>query len=340
MKEAILFEELENKKTKCKVCQHYCIIPEGKRGFCQTRLNRGGIIYTLIYGQVASLHADPIEKKPLYHFYPGSVCLSLGSLGCNFKCSGCQNWEISCANIDEKASGTRYITASESIDLAIKNNCQGISWTYNEPAIWLEYTLDSAKKAQEKGLYTAYVTNGYISVEGLDLIGPYLDAYRVDIKGFAKETYKKIAGITKFEGITEVTKRAKEKWSMHIECVTNLTTGINDDLNELKNLAHWIANELGKDTPWHITRFYPNSDLSLIPATPISSLEKTREIGLKEGLKYVYLGNIMNHPAEHTYCPNCKKVVIKRNGYSITEFKLTQGKCSFCQASISGRYEK
>lgn len=340
MKEAILYEKLENKKTKCNVCQHRCVIPEGKRGFCQTRLNKDRVIYTLIYSQVSSLHPDPIEKKPLYHFYPGSLCLSLGSLGCNFKCPGCQNWEISYARVEEKATGTRYISPQASIDLAIQNSCQGLSWTYNEPAIWLEYTLDSAKLAKENGLYTVYVTNGYMTAESLDLIGPYLDAYRVDIKAFSRESYRKIAGITRFEGIMEVAKRAKEKWSMHLECVTNITPGFNDDSDELKKIAQGIVDNLGKDTPWHITRFYPNSELTNTSATPISLLEKTREIALKEGLEYVYLGNVMNHPAENTYCPNCKKVIVKRDGYSINKFNIVKGKCSFCQTPISGRYEK
>lgn len=292
MKEAILYEKLENKIAKCNVCQHRCLIAEGKRGLCRTRLNKGGIIYTLIYGQVSSLHVDPIEKKPLYRFHPGSLCLSLGSLGCNFKCSGCQNWEISCAEINEQASGTRYISPEALIDLALQNNCQGLAWTYNEPAIWLEYTIDGAKLAKEKGLYTVYVTNGYITPEGLDLIGPYLDAYRVDIKGFSRETYKKIAGITKYEGIIDTAKRAKEKWSMHIECVTNVTPGINDNLAELKNLASWIADSLGKDTPWHITRFYPNHKLTDLATTPIPYLEKIKDMALSQDLKYVYLGNV------------------------------------------------
>ena len=340
MKEAILYEKLEDKLTKCNVCQHHCLIPQGKRGFCQTRLNREGVIYSLIYGQVSSLHADPIEKKPLYHFYPGSLCLSLGSLGCNFKCLGCQNWEISAASVDEKASGTKYISPEASIGLAIENNCQGISWTYNEPAIWLEYTLDAAKLAKEKGLYTAYVTNGYISPEALDAIGPYLDGYRVDLKGFSKQSYKKITGVSKFEGIMEVTKRAKEKWSMYIECVTNVTPGFNDDLKELKNLAHWIAHELGEDTPWHVTRFYPHLELTNVAVTPTALLEAVREIGLKAGLKYVYLGNVINQAAGNTYCPNCKKVIVERDGYSINSFNIVKGKCSFCQAPIAGRYEK
>ena len=292
MKEAILYEKLENKKAKCNICQHRCVISEGKRGLCQTRLNKDGVIYTLIYGQVSSLHADPIEKKPLYHFHPGSLCLSLGSLGCNFKCSGCQNWEISCAEIDEQASGTRYISPEDLIDLALQNNCRGVAWTYNEPAIWLEYALAGARLAKEKGLYTVYVTNGYITPEGLDLIGPYLDAYRVDIKGFSRETYKKIAGITNFVGILDTAKRAKEKWSMHIECVTNITPDINDNLDELKKLASWIANNLGKDTPWHITRFYPNYKLTDLAATSVSYLEKIKEMALNQGLKYVYLGNV------------------------------------------------
>jgi pyruvate formate lyase activating enzyme len=339
MKEAILFEKLEGSDVKCKVCQMYCIIQDGKRGFCGTRLNKGGTLYTLIYGLASSICVDPIEKKPLYHFYPGSLCLSLGALGCNFKCPGCQNWHISHDEPDEACKKMTKITPEESITVAENNNCSGISWTYNEPAIWHEHTLESAKIARERKLYTVYVTNGYISQEALDMIGPYLDGYRVDIKGFSKTTYKNISGIARYEDILEMAKRAKFHWKMHVECITNVTPTINDSDKEIRDIASWIKTELGEFTPWHITRFYPHLDLSHLPPTPIKKLEHAYEIGKEEGLKYVYMGNVPGHKWEDTYCHNCGKCIIERSGFTISNANLKDGKCPFCGAEIPGRWQ-
>lgn len=336
MKEAILYQKLPENKVRCNVCQVFCTIKPNQRGFCDTRINVDGKLYTLIFGLVSSVCVDPIEKKPLYHFYPASLCLSVGSRGCNFKCPGCQNWEISHDRPAEDGRNLERLSPEKSIEVAIKYNCQGISWTYNEPSIWLEYTLDSAKLAKKAGLYTVYVTNGYASVEGLDAIGPYLDAYRVDIKAFSHQAYKKISGIGKFEGILEVAKRAKKKWNMHVECVTNLTPTINDDKSTIKDISRWIKTDLGEYTPWHITRFYPHLELSHIPPTPIKNIKKAREIALEEGLKYVYVGNIPGHAAENTFCHSCARAIIKRNGYSITKIDIKNGRCIYCDSEIPG----
>lgn len=338
MKEAILYEKLNANKVKCNVCQIRCVIPDGECGSCGTRLNNKGILYTLIYGLVSSVAVDPIEKKPLFHFYPATRTLSMGALGCNFKCPGCQNWGISHEAPDKFGKNMQDLTPAQSIAIAKSHKCEGLSWTYNEPAIWLEHTLESAKLAFDEGLYTTYITNGYASPEALDIIGPYLGAYRVDIKGFSKETYRKISGIAKFESILDVTKRAKSKWNMHIECVTNITPTINDDDKELRDIARWIKNEIGEYTPWHVTRFYPHLDLSNIPPTPIRKLEKVCDIGHEEGLKYIYIGNVPGHSYEDTFCHNCKKVVIKRDGFSSQSF-LANGKCPHCKTEIPGRWQ-
>jgi len=339
MKEAILYEKLRNQSVKCGVCRHRCIIAPGKRGYCKTRLNKDGILYTLIYNKVSSWSPNPIEKKPVFHFYPGSLCFSMGTLGCNFRCPGCQNWEISRAIAEEAGAGTENITPEQSIRMAFEHSCQGISWTFNEPAIWLEYTLEGARLAKEKGLYTVYVTNGFITPEGLELMSPYLDVFRVDIKGFSEQTYKKISSVKAFSGVLESTVLAKRKYGMHVECVTNVTPTVNDDEGELKRMAEWIRDELGPDTPWHVTRFFPYLDLSHLPETPIQKLERVRKIGFDAGLHYVYIGNVPGHPGEHTYCYSCGELLIEREIFWIRKFNIKDSKCPRCGTAIYGRFE-
>jgi pyruvate formate lyase activating enzyme len=282
---------------------------------------------------------SPIEKKPLFHYYPGSKWLSLGSLGCNFKCPGCQNWGIAHARPDEGERTVRSILPGEVLQLAKDNDCMGISWTYNEPTLWFEYTLHCAKCAKEGGLKTNYVTNGFITAEALDLIGPHLDSFRVDIKGFSRESYRRIAHLDRFEGILEVTVRAQRKWGMHVEVITNLIPGYNDDIQQLKNIAAWIRDHLGKSTPWHVTRFVPHLDLSHVPSTSVRRLEMAREVGLKEGLNYVYLGNVHGHPAENTYCPHCGNLLIRRDGFTVVRNDLVDCGCGHCGSPISGAFD-
>lgn len=339
MKEAILYDKLPDNKVRCNVCRMRCTILDGKYGYCSTRYNHGGVLYTLIYNKVSSMNADPIEKKPLYHFYPGSICFSLGTIGCNFKCPGCQNWEISRAKAHDQAFSLEDVTPEESLALAKKYKARGISWTYNEPTIWLEYTIDGAKLAKREGLYTAYVTNGYITPEALERIGPYLDAFRVDIKGASKESYQKITGACReYEGVMESAGLAKRKWNMHVECVTNVTPTINDSDTELRAIAKFIKDNLGPETPWHVTRFYPHIDLSNLPPTPVETLMRARQIGYDEGLFYIYIGNVPTDEGENTYCPKCKELLIKREGYFVQEMNVKDGKCQKCKATIYGRW--
>ncbi|MFH1406562.1 MAG: AmmeMemoRadiSam system radical SAM enzyme, partial [Candidatus Omnitrophota bacterium] len=313
---------------------------------------------SLIYNRISSMHADPIEKKPLFHFYPGSICFSLGTLGCNFHCPGCQNWEISHAQIDEyppaaiasagsrrtrsvqtgNGRGVEELPPQESVGLALKNKCRGISWTYNEPTVWFEYTLEGAKLAKQNNLYTVYVTNGYITPEALEAISPHLDAFRVDIKGFSDKAYEKITGVKALNGVLDSTKLAMHKYKMHVECITNITPAINDDEQELKSLASWIKNELSADTPWHVTRFYPYSQFSHLSPTPIAKLEKIRQIGLDAGLRYIYLGNVSGHNAENTYCYNCNELLIERDSFLLRKFKIKNSRCPKCNTSIFGSF--
>jgi pyruvate formate lyase activating enzyme len=338
MIEAILYDKISNNKVRCNICQRRCVIKDNERGYCRTRINHQGKLFTLIFGRVSSIMVSPIEKKPVYHFFPASPWLSLGSFGCNFRCAGCQNWDIAHSEVKDEIDAVRYISPEELIQIAKTNQCLGISWTYNEPALWFEYTLEGAKLAKTNNIYTNYVTNGFITLEALDLIGPYLDVFRVDLKGFSKSSYRKIANVEYFSGVLEVIKRAKKKWKMHVEVVTNVIPGFNDEEDDLGRMAAWIRQEAGEDTPWHVTRFYPHLKLSHVNPTPVKSLERIREIGLMQGLNYVYLGNVFGNKGENTFCPNCGETLIIRAGLEVQKLYLKEGKCKSCDYSIAGRF--
>ncbi len=335
-KEAYLYSKLAEGKVKCLTCQRRCVIQKGKTGWCHTRINKGGALYSVIYGEVSSLSINPIEKKPVFHFYPGSKWFSIGSVGCNFRCPGCQNWDIS--HWKEGTMHTEYISPEELVSRAKAMECIGISWTFNEPTLWFEYTLDSAKLAKTRGLYTNYVTNGFITENAFDMISPFLDVYRVDIKAFSEKTYLRTGHIKDLKGILHITEKAKNS-GMHVECVTNITPGFNDNDEELRGIASWIKNNLGPETPWHVTRFYPHLDLSHLSPTPISTLEKAWTIGKEEGLWYVYLGNVPGHKLENTYCHKCGDLLIGRYVFEIVKNKIKDNKCPKCETLIPGRFQ-
>lgn len=319
-----LSEVLKDGSIKCNICERRCVIAKDKCGWCSTRKNRGGRLYSTVFGEVSTRMIAPIEAKPVFHFFPGSRWLSLGTLGCNLHCSGCQNWEIAHEEPCElKAGRTEFLEPKQVVALAKQENCKGISWTYNEPTMWLEYTARTNELAKREGLYTCYVTNGYMTRQALDLVGPHLDVFRVDIKGFSREFYSKYAKVGNFEPILENALRAKSKWDMHVEVVTNIIPGLNDSEADLGTLATWIATRLGKRTPWHLTRFLPYLELADVPCTPVATLDRAREIGFDVGLLYVYTGNVPGHPGENTYCPKCGKVVIGRYHFSVIAYNLT-----------------
>ena len=337
MHEAALYEKLPDSRVRCHTCQWRCRINPGKYGVCGMYQNQDGTLFNLNYARVSSSAADPIEKKPLFHFYPGTLCFSLGTLGCNFHCKHCQNWEISTADSSSLLDSCRELQPKAAIELAEQYHCQGISWTYNEPTIWFEYTLDSAKLAKNSNLYTVYVTNGYATPEALDTIGPYLDAWRVDIKGFSDEFYKTLSGVPHWREILDVTKRAKDKWGMHVEVITNIIPTMNDDDKQLEGIARWIRDELGELTPWHVTRFYPHHNLTHLPPTPLEAIDRACEIGRRAGLKFIYAGNVSGHQSESTRCYNCGKVNVKRLGYQTEVTGLDGSKCRFCGAELNFR---
>lgn len=301
IKEAILYERLStngktNGKVKCKVCQRRCEIAIGKKGFCRTRLNIDGTLFSLIYGIISLITVDPIEEKPFCQFRPGTYCLSVGTFGCNFRCKGCQNVDFSWSDsvldkLDrlekEDRNVCKYVSPEELIEIAKEKGCKGIAYTYNEPTIWLEYTLDSAKLAKKNGLYTVYVTNTYITPEHLDAIGPYMDALRLDIKSMEDKFYQDLCAVPSVNKVLEGIVYARRKWDMHIETNTMIIPGYNDDYNMLRKLARWIRTNLGPDSPWHVARFFPYHQLSHLSLTPLETLEKIKRIGEEEGLTCV-----------------------------------------------------
>lgn len=338
MAEALLYDRLDKGRVRCNVCCWRCSINPGKSGVCGVRRNEKGSLKLLNYAKVSSLAADPIEKKPLFHFFPGSSVLSLGTIGCNFHCMHCQNWEIAC--VEDPASARhalREVTPQEAVRLAKKSGCSGLAWTYNEPATWFEYTLDSARLAHENGLYTVYVTNGYMTPDALDVIGPHLDAWRVDVKGFSDELYRDLARVRHWRGILETAQRAKDRWDMHVEVVTNIIPSLNDDEEQLGGIATWIKEKLGELTPWHVTRFHPHRALLHVPPTPVATLERAYTIGRDAGLRFVYIGNVPGHKFENTTCYKCGNMAIERVGYDVKLTGLKGSCCVECGAGLNIR---
>ncbi len=335
MHEGLLYDKRPDGKIRCRVCPRLCVIAEGRLGICKSRQNLQGRCIALNYGKVCSVVADPIEKKPLFHFHPGSRVLSLGTLGCNMRCIHCQNWQIAHADFFEDGDELRDLPPEKLPYITGNSDCQGVAWTYNEPTIWLEYALDGARACHDHNLYTVFVTNGYITAEALDIIAPHLDAYRVDIKGFRPETYKFLARIKEVEPIFAAAEAAMHRYGCHVEIVTNIIPTVNDDEETLRNIAAWIAGKLGPKTPWHVTRFHPYLELSHLPSTPIETLERALAIGHEEGLKFVYVGNVPGHQAENTTCPGCRRVVIHRDGYRVGSKDVKDGHCAFCGEDLN-----
>ncbi|MEW5760439.1 MAG: AmmeMemoRadiSam system radical SAM enzyme [Candidatus Thermoplasmatota archaeon] len=329
MKEAS-FYKIGDKEIKCLLCPHGCKIGEGKRGICGVRENRKGKLYSLIYGLATSINPDPIEKKPLYHFYPGSYVFSLGTVGCNFKCLHCQNYEISQAEINDVY--TRTIAPENLPKMAKETGCAGIAWTYNEPTIWYEYSYEGAKIAKENDLYTVYVTNGFIMPEPLKEISKYLDAMNIDVKAFTEDFYRKISK-GKLENVLETCKYAKEL-GIYIELTYLIIPTLNDNDEELRKFCKWVVDELGKEVPTHFSRFHPDNKLRNLPPTPMQTLEKAYNIAIETGIEYVYIGNVPHGNYENTYCPKCKALLIERYGFTARKIGLKNGNCKKCGNKI------
>ncbi len=333
--EAYLYERLEDKKVRCNLCNHRCLIKEGKRGICGVRENRDGILESLVYGRLITQHVDPIEKKPLYHILPGSLSYSIATVGCNFRCRFCQNADIAQMPADRKGMivGDLY-SPEDVVSAAERANCQSIAYTYTEPTVFFEFAYDTAKLAHEKGILNLFVTNGYMTSEAVHMIRPYLDAANVDLKAFNDDFYKEQCS-AKRKHVMETLKLMKSL-GIFVEVTTLLIPGLNDDKGELQQLAFFIADSLGPETPWHISRFYPTYKLTDRPPTPAESIHKARRIGLDAGLRYVYSGNLPGDEGENTSCYSCGQPLIERWGYYISKNVITDGKCPKCGATIDG----
>jgi pyruvate formate lyase activating enzyme len=333
MKEAMFYEREGDNRVRCDLCRFRCLIGDGARGICAVRENRGGALYSLVYGNLCAEHVDPIEKKPLFHVMPGSTSYSIATVGCNFHCRHCQNYTISQVDRNAPIRGTEQ-TPQKIVQRAMGNDCRSISYTYTEPTIFYEFAYDTARLAQQAGLLNVFVTNGYISAEALATIAPFLDAANIDLKGFSEGFYRDIVHARLSEVLDSIIEYRKQ--GIWIELTTLIIPGLNDSDAELQGIASFIVTNLGADTPWHVTQFYPTYTLTDRPPTPIETLRRARDIGLAAGLRYVYEGNVPGEGGENTFCPSCSCVLIKRYGYVIESMRIINGACPDCGAAIAG----
>jgi len=334
MKETLLYKKLKDKKVQCQNCAHYCLILPGKRGICGVRENVDGKLYALNYGKAIAVNIDPIEKKPFFHFLPGSHSLSVATVGCNFRCANCQNWDISQGFKNKKEIPGESLLPKEIVKIALKNNLPSISYTYTEPTIFSEYALDTMKLAKKEGLKNNWVSNGFWSKELFGLISPYLDAANIDLKSLEDDFYIKYCG-GRLQPVLDILKRLKNK-KIWLEVTTLVIPTLNDKEEIFKKIANFIKYELGPETPWHITQFSGAMSWKLqhLPETTVETLEKAWNIGKEAGLKYVYTGNISGIPSEDTFCPECSTLCIDRTNYIIHRHDK-QGKCPKCSANLN-----
>jgi pyruvate formate lyase activating enzyme len=334
MREAMFYEKMAGNRVRCGLCRFRCLIADGRRGICAVRENRGGTLHTLVYAKAIAEHADPIEKKPLYHVMPGSRSYSVATVGCNFRCLHCQNYSIS-----QPEQGTLRITGidlppQEIVARALASGCRSIAYTYTEPTIFFEYAYDTAVLARKAGLRNIFVTNGYITPEALAFIRPYLDAANIDLKGFSERFYREVVHATLQEVLDSIVEYRRQ--GIWIELTTLVIPGWTDSDAELRGIAGFIAAKVGKETPWHVSAFHPTYKLTDRPRTPPDTLARARQIGLEAGLRYVYEGNLPGEGGENTCCPSCGEMLIERHGFYLQQNRIEMGKCPACAAVIDG----
>jgi pyruvate formate lyase activating enzyme len=333
MKEAMLYEKLSDRRVHCYLCNHHCRIGEGQRGICAVRENRGGTLYTLVYRQLISRNPDPVEKKPMFHFAPGSRSFSIATVGCNFRCEFCQNYEISQMPRDENAINGEDVAPEEIVAMAKKTGCKTIAYTYTEPTIYFEYAYDIAQKASKEGLKNIFVTNGYMTEEALRTLHPHLHGANVDLKSFREEFYRNRCGAG-LDGVLRSLKVMKEL-GVWVEITTLIIPELNDSEEELRELAGFISS-LGKEVPWHISRFHPMYKMLDRSPTSVRILERARKIGLEAGLRYVYTGNVPGDAGEDTYCHRCGQLLVDRLGFQILKNQIKEKKCPKCGSPVDG----
>lgn len=332
MKEALFYNKLDDQRVKCFLCAHHCLISENKRGICSVRENRGGKLYSLVYGKIISMNVDPIEKKPLFHFYPESKSFSIATVGCNFRCLHCQNYDISQYPKEHNDIPGENVTPEQVIDRAERAGCKSISYTYTEPTVFFEFAYECARLAHKNGIKNVFVSNGYTGPEAAKAIAPYLDGINIDLKG-DNEFYKKICG-AKLQPVLDTIKLMKDM-GVWVEVTTLIIPSYNDSKDSLMWISEFIKS-VDSAIPWHVTQFYPTYKLQDQPRTSLETLKWAKEIGLKAGLKYVYEGNVPGEGGENTYCPNCRELLIKRFGFCVKENKIAGSHCFKCKTKIEG----
>ncbi len=331
---AKFWEATGNDKVRCNLCRFHCLIADGRRGRCGVRENRRGLLYSLVYGHTVAENIDPIEKKPLYHFHPGSKSLSLATVGCNFRCLHCQNHQISQWPHEHDGVPGTELSPQEVVRHAVESGSASIAYTYTEPTIYFEYAFDTAVLARAAGIKNVFVTNGYITTEALESIAPYLDAANVDLKGFSDKAYREVTGAS-LNGVLDCL-RDYRRLGIWLEVTTLVIPGHNDSEEELQQIATFIADELGRDVPWHISAFYPTYKMLDRPPTAAVTLSLARDLGRQAGLKYVYLGNVDQAGGGDTICPGCGQTVIRRQRLQFIATELTGNCCKYCQYEIAG----
>jgi len=324
LQEASYYQNLGSGVVQCNLCPHQCVLTPGQRGICRVRQNIKGKLYSLVYNKPVAIHLDPIEKKPLFHFLPGTKAYSIATVGCNLRCLYCQNWEISQSAPEDVKIVDR--APEQLVKEALALGAQSIAYTYSEPTIFYEYMLETARLAKEKGLKNVVVSAGYINPEPLKELCKYVDAFKIDLKAFNNSFYKKIVG-GKLEPVLQSLKIIKEQ-GVWLEVVYLVIPGENDDSDEIKKMSQWIKENLGEDIPLHFSRFYPTYKLINLPPTPEATVKRLRQIAIDQGLKYVYTGNLGDWETESTYCPGSKKIAIKRQGLFVVENNIKNGICS------------
>jgi pyruvate formate lyase activating enzyme len=328
---ALLSEPLAGGKVRCTACARYCTIPPGSHGFCYVRANQDGRLVLKSYGRVAAIQVDPVEKKPLLHYRPGTRVFGIGTVGCNWRCQYCQNFQIS----QEKGVWGRALSPKEAVRWARRENCQGITFTYNEPTIFIEYALDVIEEAHRQGLFANFVTNGYMTPEAVDLLKGRLDAVSVDFKGSGEPGFMRKYILAKGPDPILETLEALARSGSHVEVTNLIVPQVGDDEGALRRLARWVRERLGPQVPFHLLRWHPDYKMLDLPETPVRTLERLHSIAKEEGLDYVYLGNVWGHPLEHTYCPRCGTRVVDRYGFYIREWLLdAQNRCPECRHPI------
>jgi pyruvate formate lyase activating enzyme len=338
--EAMLWSRLspDDPRVRCNLCAHRCVIPPGKLGACNVRENQDGTLYTLVYGSTIAQHVDPIEKKPLFHFQPGSRSYSIATPGCNFRCEFCQNHEISQLPRAHDFVGGAPATPEQLASAARRSGCASMAYTYTEPTVFAEYALDTARQARALGLRNVFVSNGYMTGELLDQMAGLIDGINVDLKAGRGEFYHKISGAALEPVLANL--KTIQRLGIWLEVTTLVIPGLNDGDDELQWVAAYLHDELGPDVPWHISRFYPNYCMNDVLPTPQSTLERAWQIGLDAGLHYVYVGNLPGNQTESTVCPHCGRTVISRTGYQVRRLALRDGACESCGTPIAGFWTK